>query len=250
MMGGGREALGVTEADPALPGIVLISLNAKLIAERDYLKRSTLAHEFGHAVFDGPSMLRQAGQPAFAMVTPNEGHLGAASRGRGGMDWREFRANEFMGALLAPRALLHRELVRRAIALRLPLRNAGEGEPVLPEVYDGRCRHVESRAACARMYTMSDKYPGGAASTTFTVRVGRTVKRRLEKLAESTGRSRSFLAAEALNAYLDVNEWQIAGIRKAMASLDLGTGIPHADVKRTVRSWARSRPTGTRSARA
>ena len=117
--GRGREALGVTEADPALPGIVLISLNAKLIAERDYLKRSTLAHEFGHALFDGPSMLRQAGQPAFAMVTPDEGHLAAASRGRGGMDWREFRANEFMGALLAPRALLHRELVRRAIALRL-----------------------------------------------------------------------------------------------------------------------------------
>ena len=28
----GREALGVTEADPALPGIVLISLNAELIA--------------------------------------------------------------------------------------------------------------------------------------------------------------------------------------------------------------------------
>ena len=51
--GRGREALGVTEADPALPDIVLISLNAKLIAEREYLKRSTLAHEFGHAVFDG-----------------------------------------------------------------------------------------------------------------------------------------------------------------------------------------------------
>jgi len=129
--GRGREALGVTEADPAVPGIVLISLNAELIAERDYLKRSTLAHEFGHAVFDGPSMLRQAGKPAFAMVTPDEGHLDRAARGRNGMDWREFRANEFMGALLAPRVLLHRELVRRAIALRLPLRNAGEGEPVL-----------------------------------------------------------------------------------------------------------------------
>ena len=76
-------------------------------------------------------MLRQAGKPAFAMVTPDEGHLETAVRGRNGMDWREFRANEFMGALLAPRALLHRELVRRAIALRLPLRNAGEGEPVL-----------------------------------------------------------------------------------------------------------------------
>ena len=30
-------------------------------------------------------------------------------------------------------------------------------------------------------------------------------------LAWSTGRSRAFLAAEALNEYLDVNEWQVAG---------------------------------------
>lgn len=127
----GREALGVTEADPALPGIVLISLNAELIAERDYLKRSTLAHEFGHAVFDGPSMLRQAGQPAFSMVTPDESHLNAPARPLEGMDWREFRANEFMGALLAPRALLQRELVRRAIALKLPLVDVGEDQPVL-----------------------------------------------------------------------------------------------------------------------
>ena len=87
--GKGREALGVTEADPALPGVLLISLNADLIAGRDYLKRSTLAHELGHALFDGPSMLRQAGQPAFAMVTPDEEHLVKPTRGRGGMDWRE-----------------------------------------------------------------------------------------------------------------------------------------------------------------
>ena len=124
--GKGREALGVTEVDPALPGVLLISLNAELIAERDYLRRSTLAHELGHALFDGPAMLRRAGQPAFAMVTPDEDHLAKPARGRGGIDWREFRANEFMGALLAPRALLHRELVRRTIVLGLPLRDAGE----------------------------------------------------------------------------------------------------------------------------
>jgi len=76
-------------------------------------------------------MLRRAGQPAFTMVTPDEEHLAKPSRGRGGIDWREFRANEFMGALLAPRAPLHRELVRRAIVLGLPLRDAGEDHPVL-----------------------------------------------------------------------------------------------------------------------
>ncbi len=37
---------------------------------------------------------------------------------------------------------------------------------------------------------------------------------------EHTGRSRAFLAAEAISAYLDTNEWQVAGITKALASLD------------------------------
>ena len=53
-------------------------------------------------------------------------------------------------------------------------------------------------------------------TTTFTVRVENSVKRRMEKLAKSTGRSRSFLAAEAIDAYLDVNEWQVDGVKRAI----------------------------------
>ena len=74
-------------------------------------------------------------------------------------------------------------------------------------------------------------------STTFTVRVESAVKKRLERLAKNTGRSRSFLAAEAIAAYLSVNEWQVAGIKSAMASLDQGKGIPHQQVKEWVASW-------------
>jgi RHH-type transcriptional regulator, rel operon repressor / antitoxin RelB len=77
------------------------------------------------------------------------------------------------------------------------------------------------------------------ASSTFSVRVDSGMKKRLEKLAESTGRSRSFLTAEALNEYLDVNEWQVAGIRQAISSLDKGEGMSHADVRRTIKSWER-----------
>lgn len=89
------------------------------------------------------------------------------------------------------------------------------------------------------------------SSTTFTVRVEPEIKKRLEKLAKSTGRSRSFLAAEALNEYLDVNEWQVAGIKQAMASLDRGEGVPHDEVKAWVKSWGRKRerPAPKRSAR-
>jgi predicted transcriptional regulator len=79
------------------------------------------------------------------------------------------------------------------------------------------------------------------ASTTFTVRVEPVVKKRLEKLAKSTGRSRSFLAAEALNEYLDVNEWQVSGVKQAMASLDRGEGVSHKHVSDWVGSWGRKR---------
>jgi predicted transcriptional regulator len=83
------------------------------------------------------------------------------------------------------------------------------------------------------------------SSTTFTVRVDARVKRRLERLARSTGRTRSFLAAEAINEYLDINEWQVAGIKRAMASLDRGEGIAHDSIKDWVDSWgtANEKPT-------
>ena len=78
-------------------------------------------------------------------------------------------------------------------------------------------------------------------TSSFSVRVDSDVKRRLELLARSTGRSRSFLAAEALSAYLDINEWQVQGIQAAIDSLDQGEGIPHEDVQAWVASWGGKR---------
>jgi RHH-type rel operon transcriptional repressor/antitoxin RelB len=88
------------------------------------------------------------------------------------------------------------------------------------------------------------------SSTTVSVRIDPAIKKRLEKLAKSTGRSRSFLAAEAINEYLDLNEWQVAGIAKAVASLDRGEGVPHERVKEWVSSWGskKERPAPKRSA--
>ena len=72
---------------------------------------------------------------------------------------------------------------------------------------------------------------------TFSVRLDHEAKARLQKLAKTTGRSRSFLAAEAIVAYLDTNEWQIAGITKALSSLDRGKGVAHERVRDWVASW-------------
>jgi predicted transcriptional regulator len=75
------------------------------------------------------------------------------------------------------------------------------------------------------------------------------VKNRLERLAKSTGRSRSFLAAEAINEYLEVNEWQVSGVRRAIASLNRGEGVPQQVVKEWVASWgsAKEKPVPRRS---
>ena len=79
------------------------------------------------------------------------------------------------------------------------------------------------------------------SSTTFTVRIDSVMKKRLERLAKSTGRSRSFLAAEAIGEFVDVNEWQIAGIKQATAAMDRGEGIAHEQVSDWVRSWGRTK---------
>jgi predicted transcriptional regulator len=74
-------------------------------------------------------------------------------------------------------------------------------------------------------------------SATFTVRIDAEEKQRLEALSQATGRSRSFLAADAIRAYLDVQEWQVAGISAAIRSVEENGGVEHADVKAWVASW-------------
>jgi RHH-type rel operon transcriptional repressor/antitoxin RelB len=78
---------------------------------------------------------------------------------------------------------------------------------------------------------------GAPDTTTLTMRVRNALKQRLEKLSRSTGRSRSYLAAEAISTYLDTNEWQVARTKQAIHSLDAGKGIPHERVREWVASW-------------
>ena len=76
-----------------------------------------------------------------------------------------------------------------------------------------------------------------ADSTTITIRVDRTTKDRLEKVARHTRRSKSFLAAEAIEEFLSVQEWQERRIREARASVERGEVIAHEDVLQWVKSW-------------
>lgn len=57
-------------------------------------------------------------------------------------------------------------------------------------------------------------------SEVMTIRVDRKTKARLEKLAKAMARTKSFVAAEAIRAYVDLNEWQIGEIKAALKEAD------------------------------
>ena len=53
-------------------------------------------------------------------------------------------------------------------------------------------------------------------SAILTLRVKNELKEKLESLAEATQRSKSFLATEALERYIELESWQVAHIRKGI----------------------------------
>lgn len=57
-------------------------------------------------------------------------------------------------------------------------------------------------------------------AASVTVRLQPAMKARIEALAQTTRRSRSYVIEEALAQYLEVNEWQINGIIQALSEAD------------------------------
>ncbi len=56
----------------------------------------------------------------------------------------------------------------------------------------------------------------------FTIRLDDQMLAKLDALAADTDRSRSWLAAKAIEDYLELNAWQIARIKDGIAEADRG----------------------------
>jgi predicted transcriptional regulator len=78
-------------------------------------------------------------------------------------------------------------------------------------------------------------------STTLSVRIDIDTKKRLEALAKRSRRSKSFLAAEAIAAFVEAESWQLDEIQTGIKELDEGQGVPHKDVANWLGSWGRKR---------
>jgi RHH-type rel operon transcriptional repressor/antitoxin RelB len=73
----------------------------------------------------------------------------------------------------------------------------------------------------------------------ITVRLAAESRQRLEKPAATTARSKSGVAAEAIRAFLDLNDWQTEEIKAGLKEADAGDFAKADDVRNVLSKWRR-----------
>jgi predicted transcriptional regulator len=76
-------------------------------------------------------------------------------------------------------------------------------------------------------------------SRTLSVRVRADKARRLDDLATTTARQKSWLLERALDAYLEVQAWQVAHIDQGLQELDRGESVRHVEIAAWLKTWGR-----------
>ena len=74
---------------------------------------------------------------------------------------------------------------------------------------------------------------------TLSIRIDSGTKKRLDELAKRSRRSKSFLAAEAIAAYVESEEWQLGELQAGIAELESGEGVSHQQVSKWLSSWGK-----------
>lgn len=74
------------------------------------------------------------------------------------------------------------------------------------------------------------------ATTTLTVRLPAEIKERLDELAERTRRTKSFLAGEAIAAYVARELDIVEGIGRGLEDVRAGRVVPHDVAMRKIRA--------------
>jgi predicted transcriptional regulator len=71
----------------------------------------------------------------------------------------------------------------------------------------------------------------------LSMRLSDDLVKKLEDLAEATGRSKSYLAAQAIRDFLDRESWQIAETTQALREADAGDFASDEEVAAVSEKW-------------
>ena len=77
-----------------------------------------------------------------------------------------------------------------------------------------------------------------AQTTTMTLRLESELKDRLSKLANATHRSRSYLAGQAIQDFIELHEWQIEELQEAIKEADAGEFASTKEIADVFDKWA------------
>ena len=83
-------------------------------------------------------------------------------------------------------------------------------------------------------------------AVTLSIRVPFKARDQLEALAQATGRTKSFLAAEAIECYLETQAWQVLAIKQSLkkANSKKAKFIKHETVVSWLNSWGGNKEEG------
>ena len=73
--------------------------------------------------------------------------------------------------------------------------------------------------------------------STVTARLSEETALKLNQLAQTTKRSKSFLVAQALEYFLEEQAWQVAQIRESLAQADAGKFASKSEVQAAFAKW-------------
>ena len=79
--------------------------------------------------------------------------------------------------------------------------------------------------------------PEAPSNPVLTVRLPLPIKKRLERLAQATSQSKSWLATDAITQYLDIEEWQTREIQDGLQEAEQGDWASEKDVEQVFSRW-------------
>ena len=89
--------------------------------------------------------------------------------------------------------------------------------------------------SCITMHTT--QYKRETTMPSMSVRIPDDIEQKLTQLAESTGRTKSWITNQAIQDYLERELWQINEIKEALSEADAGHFASADDVKSAFSKW-------------
>lgn len=75
------------------------------------------------------------------------------------------------------------------------------------------------------------------ATSTTSLRIDKDLSERLQRLAEATGRPKSWYIRQALDAYLSQEEWMVKAIHEGIRAAEAGEFASEEEVRAVFARW-------------